>query len=202
MKSHRLAAWSLLGSDLWLRPVESGDLGRLEAFWERRDLVRSAGPGGTTLPTMVRLARGKGGLRRWSPRKGIVLVAVDLLGAPAGVFSLDPDPEPKPDRAAVSFTVPRDGAAVLHEALRLLADAAGHRTPLRRLVVRAAPAAPALDLLLRGTGWTREGEGVWTLDFAADPEPVTNPRPRRPSSRGSAPRRKRAVRSPGGRDEN
>jgi hypothetical protein len=161
MKPHRYAAWSLLGSSVWLRPVEPGDFARLEAFWERKDLVRSAGPGGTTLPTVSRLARGKGGLTRYSSRRGLVLVGWDPLGVPVGLFSVDPRPDP--DEASISFTVPRDGAAVLHESLRLIADAARHRTRLRRLTIRTVTDAPSLAAILEDIGWAGNGSGVWTM---------------------------------------
>ncbi len=161
MKAHRHAAWSLLGSSLWLRPVEPGDAARLQAFRARRDLVRSGGAGGAAPSARFRTAPGKQRSDRYSTRRGLVLAAWDPVGSPAGLFSVDPCPVP--GEAAISFTVPRDGAGVLHESLRLIADAARHRTRLRRLTIRTVSDAPSLGATLDGAGWSGNGSGTWTL---------------------------------------
>ncbi len=168
MKSHRHAAWSLLGSSLWLRPVEPGDVARLRAFRARKDLARSAGPGGAVLPAASRGALERKGAARYSARRGLILAAWDPVGSPAGLFSIDP--RPATGEAALSFTVPRDGTGVLHESLRLIADAACHRTRLRRLTIRTVPDAPALGAILESEGWSGNGSGTWTLALDPDKE--------------------------------
>ncbi len=74
--------WSLLGSNLWLRPVRSRDLKRLEAFLARRDLARSRGADARNLSRLL----------PWDSdpeatlKKGKALMATDAFGAPAGFF--------------------------------------------------------------------------------------------------------------------
>ncbi len=160
MKPHRLAAWTLLGSNLWLRPVERADLPRLKTFRARRDLVRSARSLGEALDHPGRRAA------RFVAGRNLALVATDPSGAPAGVFVLADAAEE--GGASVAFAVPRDGAQELREALRLLADAARYRSGLRFLEVQASAEAHFLDRLLTGLGWRSSGDGAWRLDLRGE----------------------------------
>jgi hypothetical protein len=146
--------WSLLGSNLWLRPVRSRDLKRLEAFLARRDLARSRGADARNLSRLL----------PWDSdpeatlKKGKALMATDAFGAPAGFFAVhtglgDGPPE-------LSFAVPKDGPEAFREAIRLVTDGLRTHTALTSLLVRVEPYA--LDEMLKGLGWKGDGDGVWT----------------------------------------
>jgi len=153
MTPHARASRSLLGSTLWLRPVEPRDTSRLTAFLNRRDLLRSEGTKGAP-------ARG----RRW--------LATDVWGAPACFFALVTE---VPGEAALVFAASGGDAGGFVEALRLLADAVRRWTRLERLVTR-----PPADLIavagLRAAGWTESAPGEWSLDPGTEPARFEAPR--------------------------
>lgn len=146
--------WSLLGSNLWIRPVHSADLKRLEAFLARRDLIRSQGADARNLSRLL----------PWDSdpevtlKKGRALIATDAFGAPAGFFAVhtglgDGPPE-------LSFAVPKDAPEAFHEGISLVADGLRAHTSLTSLLLRVEP--HDLDEILEGLGWMREQDGAWT----------------------------------------
>lgn len=156
--------WSLLGSNLWLRPVRSADLKRLEAFLARRDLARSQGADARNLSRLL----------PWDSdpevtlKKGKALIATDAFGAPAGFFAVhtglgDGPPE-------LSFAVPKDAPGGFREGIRLVADGLRAHTSLTSLLLRVEP--HDLDEILEGSGWLREQDGVWTRSLREAAEEV------------------------------
>lgn len=167
--------WSLLGSNLWLRPVRSRDLKRLEAFLARRDLARSQGADARSLSRLL----------PWDSdpevtlRKGKALIATDAFGAPAGFFAVhtglgDGPPE-------LSFAVPKDAPGAFHEGLRLVTDGLRTHTSLISILLRVEP--PDLDdgvhaLFgigadeMKKLGWKGEPDGVWIHRFRKAAEGV------------------------------
>jgi hypothetical protein len=153
MTPHARSSRSLLGSTLWLRPVEPRDAPRLTAFLNRRDLFRSEGKAG-------------------APAQGSRWLATDVWGAPACVLALETE---FPGVGILSFAASGGDAGGFLEALRLLADAARRWTRLTRLVTR-----PPADLIahagLRAAGWTESGPGEWSLDLGNEPARFEAPR--------------------------
>jgi hypothetical protein len=146
--------WSLLGSNLWLRPVRSGDLKRVEAFLARRDLMRSGGADARNLARLL----------PWDSdpeaalKKGKALIATDAFGAPAGFFAVHTGLGDGP--LELSFAVPKDAAEAFREGVRLVIDGLGIHTTLTSLLLRVEP--HDLDEVLKDCGWKREEDGVWT----------------------------------------
>ena len=145
--------WSLLGSNLWLRPVRSADLKRLEAFQARRDLSRSRGADARNLSRLL----------PWDSdpevtlKKGKALITTDALGAPAGFFAVhtglgDGPPE-------LSFAVPKEAPDAFSEGIRLVTDGLRTHTSLTSLLLRVEP--HDLDEVLEELGWKGERDGVW-----------------------------------------
>lgn len=156
--------WSLLGSNLWLRPVRSRDLKRLEAFLARRDLARSRGADARNLSRLL----------PWDSdpeatlKKGKALIATDAFGAPAGFFAVhtglgDGPPE-------LSFAAPDDAPEVFREGLRLVTDGLRAHTSLTSLLLRVEP--HDLDEVLKALGWKGEEDGVWIHRFRETAEEV------------------------------
>ena len=146
--------WSLLGSNLWLRPVRSRDLRRLEAFLARRDLARSQGADARSLSRLLPWDSDPEATRR----RGKALIATDVFGAPAGFFAVhtglgDGPPE-------LSFAVPKDTPDAFREGLRLVTDGLRTHTSLTSLLLRVTP--PDQDEALDHLGWTGVEKGVWT----------------------------------------
>jgi hypothetical protein len=139
--------WLLLGSTLWLRPLEESDLPGLRAFLRRKDVVRAGN-------TAARLRPSDPGRAVLAPGPGVSLVALDPLGAPAGVFHL------RETRSGVvlSFAVPRDEPAILRECIRLLILPLAARTRAPRLTISGlAPESEVAPVLL-ATGWSQEAD--------------------------------------------
>jgi hypothetical protein len=111
--------WSLLGSNLWLRPLAAEDVPRFRAFLRRRDLLRAGDLEASLRPVSAK-NRHPGNL---------TLVAVDPLGVPAGVFHLQ---ELRAD-LVLSFAVPREEPRILRESLRLLTAGLPARSRARHL---------------------------------------------------------------------
>lgn len=144
---------SLLGSTLWLRPVEPRDAPRLTAFLNRRDLLRSEPQDGTS-------ARG----RRW--------LVTDIWGAPACTFTLETGAS---GTGFLVFAASGGDAGGFLEALRLLADWVRRWTRLERLVTRP-PADVVAHAGLRAAGWEDRGRGEWGLDLRSEETRFEAPR--------------------------
>ena len=143
--------WSFLGSSLWLRPLSSDDVSRCRAFLRRRDLIRA---GDLDAPLRPRNAA------RLDADHGLTLVAVDLMGAPAGLFHLcerDQD-------VAVSFALPGREPRVLREALRLFIAEFPSRT--RALRIRIAGVSEDVDLRALGLKEAVREKGDWILPLS------------------------------------
>jgi len=136
---------SLLGSTLWLHPVEPRDAPRLTAFLNRRDLLRSEG---------MKSAPGRG--RRW--------LASDVWGAPVCLFALETDDR---GEGVLSFAASRGDGAAFVEALRLLTDGVRRWTRLTRMSTRPVPDLIAVSGL-RATGWFESAPGTWSRDLGPE----------------------------------
>ena len=143
--------WSFLGSSLWLRPLNADDVSRCRAFLRRRDLVRA---GDLDAPLRPRSAT------RLHAAHGITIVAVDLMGAPAGMFHLcerDHD-------VAVSFALPRREPHILREALRLFMAEFPSRTRARR--IRIDGVSEDVDLRALGLTEAARENTAWILPLS------------------------------------
>ncbi|HET9233267.1 MAG TPA: hypothetical protein VFP10_03935 [Candidatus Eisenbacteria bacterium] len=143
--------WSFLGSSLWLRPLSSEDVSRCRAFLRRRDLLRA---GDLDAPLRPRSAA------RADADHGLTLVAVDLMGAPAGMFHVHEHDQD----VAVSFALPGREPQVLREVLRLFMAEFPSRT--RALRIRIAGASEDVDLRALGLMEARRENGAWVLPLS------------------------------------
>lgn len=161
MKEQTDNTWSLLGSNLWLRPLEAGDLAKVRAFLARRDLVRSRAGDSASLS---RFLPGQDDLfSGTSEQPGLVLVATDALGAPAGLLVVHTGFADGP--AELSFAVPSDH--VLSEVLRLVGDGLAAHTPLPSVTLRVEPRA--FDAILTAAGWRETDRGTWSRRLEEKP---------------------------------
>ena len=161
MKERAHDTWSLLGSNLWLRPLEPGDPPRVKAFLARRDLARSRSGDATGL---ARFLPGDGDLFSAArDQPGLVLLATDAMGAPAGLLVIHTGFADGP--AELSFAVP--AAGVLPEALRLLEDGLAAHTQLVSVTLRVEPRT--FDAILAAAGWLETEPGIWSFRLKKTP---------------------------------